>query len=361
MKQEKKTLLLIIDNLGRGGAEMMLVDLLPELNNKFEVILVTLTHKNEFKEAEIICKHRYVLGFTNKLSLISCVFKLKRIIKKHQPDLVHAHLIFSSLIARLASPANLPVLYSIHGELSKSDFNNSKLLTFLEKNSLRENHSLLAVSKVVLKDYEQTISRVNQSFVLHNFIANKYLESSFQIKNFKKFEPLKLVAVGNIKSAKNYDYLIRAFRLLEEYPVTLSIYGHTDHPLYAGLQAEIDRDHLKILFLGAIENVPDKLMNYDAFVMSSQNEGFGIAAIEAMACGLPLLLSDIPVMREISQENALFFTLDEPKQLADLIINILHNKFDLKRLSEEGPAIVKNYSKDKYLEKLVSIYQQIMG
>ncbi|MEO6681929.1 MAG: glycosyltransferase [Ginsengibacter sp.] len=360
MNQKKTTLLLIIDSLVKGGAEVMLVGLLPEIKIKFNIILITLSDKCEFKENEITYDYKYSLGFKDKFSLVSCILKLKRIIKKHKPGLVHAHLIYSSLIARIACPANIPLLYSIHGELSKSDFNNSKILTYLEKTTIKKNHSLMAVSNVVLKDYEKTISKISNSFVLHNYIFDEYLDQAIAPKIYHQTQSLKLVAVGNIKAAKNYEYLIKAFVHLKEYPVTLDIYGNTNQHLYEGLQAEIGRLSLKISFNGAIDDVREKLTNYDLFIMSSKNEGFGIAVIEAMACGLPTLLSDIPVMREITSENALFFNLGNPEYLSNLIKEILANKHNLSKLSKKGLMISKQYTKKEYIENLFGIYQQLI-
>jgi L-malate glycosyltransferase len=355
----KKTILIIIDNLTKGGAEMMLIDLLPQLNNKYQVILVTLSDKCEFDQQRIICKKRYSLGYRNKLSVITAVFKLKRIIKNHCPILVHSHLIYSSLVARLASPPYIPVLYSIHGELSKNDFNKSKILTFLEKNTVRKTHSLLAVSKVALVDYEKTISKIYRSFVLPNFIGDIYLQQSVR-NSFDSVESLKLVAVGNIKSAKNYEYLIQSFKDLKELPVSLNIYGNTQNSIYSKLQSEIDYYDLKIFFKGALKNIQKELFSNDVFVMSSKHEGFGIAAVEAMASGLPLLLSDLPVFHEITFDNALFFDLKNPISFVNLIKEIFEGKYKLDQLSHNGIKIAKQYSKEKYLTNLYSIYDQIL-
>jgi hypothetical protein len=59
----------VIDSLGRGGAETLLIGILPDLSISYEIILVTLTDLCDFKEEEIISSKRYSLNVTNKFSL----------------------------------------------------------------------------------------------------------------------------------------------------------------------------------------------------------------------------------------------------------------------------------------------------
>jgi glycosyltransferase involved in cell wall biosynthesis len=358
-EMKKPKLLLIIDTLKKGGAETLLVGILAQLNIKFEVILVTLSADCDFNKENIICSERYNLGFKRKTSLVFSILKLRRIIKKHVPALVHSHLIYSSIVARCACPHNIPVLYSIHGELSKNDFDNSKILRFIERNTIRENHSLIAVSNAALADYKKTIFKTNKTFILPNFIADHYFKQNVG-RDRNAFKSLNLISVGNFKAAKNYEYLVQSFRYLKDLPVSLKIYGNIYNPVYSQLQSDIHRYELEIVLKGPLESVQEELFNNDLFVMSSKNEGFGMAAIEAMASGLPLLLSDLPVFHEVTFDNALFFDLKDPMSFVALIKEILEGKHNLNQLSHKGIEIAKQYNKEKYLADLYSIYDEIL-
>lgn len=356
---QKLKLLIIIDTLKKGGAEVLLVGILPELNKKYEVILVTLSKECGFDEDQIICSRRYNLGFKGKFSFIPCVFKLKKIIKKHRPFLIHSHLIYSSLAARLACPTNIPLLYSLHNKLSETDFNNSKMLTVLEKATIKKNHFIVAVSQVVLEDYEQKIGQTDKKFILKNYIGDDYFLHETSSKNLNQLKEIKLIAVGNIKKAKNYEYLIQSFIHLKDFPVSLDIYGNTDCELFTELKSVIVHNNLHVFFKGVVSDVKSLLLNYDLYVMSSKNEGFGIAAVEAMASGLPVLLSDIPVLREITDGNGLFFDLNNPEAFSDMIKGVLNGNHNLNQFSERGIKTAKKYTKQKYLQNLFSIYDKI--
>jgi len=356
----KKTLLLLIDELGRGGAEILFMDILFELIQKYSVIAVILSDKFETDFQRMICDEKYSLGFKGKFSIIPCVQKLKKIIKRHNPSLVHSHLFYSSLIARLACPSNIPLIYSLHNEMSKDVFNNSKILTFLEKYTIKKTHSVIAVTDEVLIDYKNTIQKNNRSFVLKNYISADFFQKEIPTKDLSQLKEIRIVAVGNIKKQKNYIYLVKAFNYLKKYRISLDIYGIEDED-FNNLNEEIDRYKLPIVFKGPSANINEVLHNYDMYVMCSLYEGFGIAVVEAMALGLPLLLSDIPVLREVTFGNALFFDISNPQSFANLMEEIFEGKYNLNKLSTEGIKIAKeNYTKEIYLKNLFTIYDDTL-
>jgi glycosyltransferase involved in cell wall biosynthesis len=357
---QKLKLLIVIDNLKKGGAEVLLSGVLPELNDHFYVILATLSDECDFDEEEVLCKKKYSLCFKNKYSLFTCVSRLKKIIEKERPSFIHSHLFYSSVIARMACPDSVPLFYSLHNEMSKNVFNGSKVLTLLEKKTVKQNHFAIAVSEHVLKDYQTIIGKQETAFVLPNYISDQFFDTEKIENKIDGKKELKLVAVGNIKKQKNYSYLLNAFENLKNIPVTLDIYGAGSRKEEEMLQKEIDKNKLPVYLQGKANNVDEILTGYDLFVSSSAYEGFGISVIEAMAMGLPLLLSDLPVFHEVTLDNALFFQLSNPLSFSNLIINILEKKINLSHFSNKGIEISKRYSKEIYLENLFSIYGTVL-
>lgn len=357
---QKLKLLIIIDNLKQGGAEVLLIGILPELNDQFDVVLVTLSPEWDFPEEKILCREKYELGFRNKYSLLSSPGKLKKIIQKENPSFIHSHLFYSSVISRIACRDSIPLFYSLHNEMSKNVFNGSKVLTLLEKKTIKQNHFAIAVSHHVLKDYWAIIGKQKKAFVLPNYISNRFFNVQKIENKIHSRKELKLVAVGNIKKQKNYSYLLKAFENLKSFPVTLDIYGEGNKKEIATLQNEIDKNNLPVYLKGQARNVDEILTGYDLFVSSSAYEGFGISVIEAMAVGLPLLLSNLPVFHEVTFDNALFFEIKNPLSFSNLITDILENKIDLTHFSNKGIEISKRYSKEIYVEKLFHIYSKVL-
>ncbi len=140
----------------------------------------------------------------------------------------------------------------------------------------------------------------------------------------------------------------------------LVIYGNCNDESI--LQVEITKIWPARSLKGKSPNVYEQLKNYDAFSLCSIYEGFGISVAEAMATGLPLLLSDLNVLREISHNNAVFFDPYNEKDLADKIRRFKNGEYDATTMERKGKEISKaNYSKKEYVEKLLNIYSECIN
>lgn len=352
----KKIILIVIDSLGRGGAETMLVSLLKSLNEAYSIILVTLTSKLDFSEDEIICDVRLCLNYFSLKDIPKAVFKLRTIIKTYKPDLVHCHLFWSTIIGRLSVPKKIPFIFSIHSNLSKDVFETNKFLFILEKITYKRRHTIVSVSNATFKDYATHIGVKGKYYILNNFVQEVFFEQQF---NFSKqdFFSINLVAVGNLRTAKNYFFLLHVIKEIKNnIQIKLDIIG--DGNLRIPLQEFIDQHQLPVTLLGKRSDVETLLPHYNFFIMCSLHEGFGNAPVEAMAVGLPLILNDLEVMKEMSKGNALFYESGNEQSFAKLLLSLPYKKEELVRMSEKGKLIAKeNYAPEQYVTKLKKIYE----
>ncbi|HYC41325.1 MAG TPA: glycosyltransferase [Chitinophagaceae bacterium] len=349
----------VINDLGRGGAETLLVGLLPDLMRHFDVLLVTLRGSSEFSDEELAGVPREILGFDRVRKLPGAALALRRLLKKFQPDLVVSHLYWSTILARLATPKSVPFISNLHMPMSMGAFTpdfTGKVLKILERATYSRREAVIGVSHDVLKDYDSIIGLKGSSYVLHNYVNDAF----FNIRSNTTFgvgKQLRLVAVGNPRPQKNYELLIEAFSLLQSGAANCDIYG--DSPFRKTLEARVAELHLPIIFKGKAAHMSRRLPDYDAYIMCSKYEGFGIAAAEAMAAGLPLLLSDLDVLREVSGGNAVFFNPGDPADLAQKICEFREGKYPARDLSERGRKLAQEqYSREVYLEKLLRIYME---
>lgn len=106
----------------------------------------------------------------------------------------------------------------------------------------------------------------------------------------------------------------------------------------------------------------DKLYRQaDIFLWPSIAESFGHPLIEAMASGLPIIASDIPVNREICQEAALYFAPLNSKDLSDKIKMLMGSPVLQKKLKEAGIERVKEFKWQDHVKRLIKIFNQLHG
>lgn len=345
----------VIDSVALGGTENQFLSLLPDLAKDHEIVLVTLRNDDRPNLGQLPVSRRYKLDFSGPRSLLANAWKLRRIIRRERPDLVRAQLYWSSVAARLAAPRSIPLVFSIHSTMSEDGYLKRREALWLEKLTYRRRHGLISVSKHALEDFDRHVALKGRADVLTNFVNPQFVHEP---RDRTIAGSLRLVAVGNLKAVKNHAYLVEALKGMTE--VELDIFG--EGPEREALQQQIASTGANVRLMGVREDMWNVLADYDLFVMPSLYEGCPNAAIEAMAAGLPLLLSDIPVMREVSHGNAMFFDLNDPRSLAGLVKSILRGDVDLTSMSRRGSAIMEaNYAKSKYLERLNALYAEAVA
>lgn len=110
------------------------------------------------------------------------------------------------------------------------------------------------------------------------------------------------------------------------------------------------------------DKVLDKYKEADIFCLASEVEGFGIATLEAMSCGLPFVNSDIPVHKEILEASkaGLLFKSGDYLDLASKLELLIKDKKLYKQLSRNALDFAKKYTLDKMVKDTEKIYQSIL-
>jgi len=350
----EQPILHIIDSLTTGGAEILLKNTVNILK-EFRHVVVYLNKPDplikEFKgDVEFICLHHQ--GWKK---IPSTVLKLKKIIMHKKPQLVHSHLQISTICARLATNRSVPLLTTLHSTFSEDAFHKSRKSIWAEKLTLKKHHSLVGVSRHVVNDYLRLIPFRGKIFVLYNFIPDHFFNG---IPFNDSTDHLKCIALGNLKEAKNYHYILDIFSKLKEQNISLDIYG--EGRMRNDLQKRINSEGLAVKLCGQVKDPLSVFKEYDLFIQASMHEGFGLSVIEAMASGLPVYLSDIEVFHEITNDLAYFFLLTDSDEAAKLILQLKQNSEFRKQHVEQAYEYCRdNYSQKKYSNKLLEIYKNV--
>ncbi|HVT84670.1 MAG TPA: glycosyltransferase [Chitinophagaceae bacterium] len=309
--------------------------------------------ENEFPNINFIeSKHK-----SSFINLPLNIIELKKIIKRYKIDIVHSQLFWSNLTARLATPKSKKLFTSIQNIQSQSSLQ-SKKARIIEKWSYRRGETTFCVSNVVEEDYKMIVPGAN-TVTLYNFISEDFFKGAPSEKKSDDND-IKLIAVGTVKKQKNYSFLIKVFTELRKRNKTnihLDIYGKGN--LVDEMLGPISDLKINVNFKGEVLHLWNIYPKYDAFIMASLYEGCSVAALEAMASGLPLLLSDISVMREISNCNAIFFDLNSIDDCADKIIAFSEKKYNTQELVNNGNLWVNKIGrKSVYIKNLWEFYNK---
>ena len=355
----KKTILHFIYNLGRGGAEMMLVKVIKELKD-YNNIIVTLSPENHFKD-ELECDKYYCLNATSMVFFPKAVIGLKKIIKENNVDIVHSHLFWPTFIARIATPKKIPLITTIHAFIANSIEYRNLHMRMLDRITYRLRKTfIIAVAKGALEEYFSVLKlKPYKAYSLYTFVDLREFNPAFSVPSTLPGKNFKLISVGALRSQKNHQYLLEAFKKLKNENIELDIYGAGG--LDKKLQQIISENNLKVTLKGEVKNISQIINQYDVFIMSSTFEGFSLSVLEAMAMQMPVLLSDIKSFREQCKETAAYFALDNVDDLISKIKMLSTNKNKLVEMgSLAKERVMENFTLPAHMQGLRNIYSEVL-
>ncbi len=169
-------------------------------------------------------------------------------------------------------------------------------------------------------------------------------------------EPYAL-AVSSLDPRKNFERLVEAFEGISD--CRLLIVGGSNR-VFTG-QGGTGHAHPNIQFLGRVSDA-DLLRLYNeaaCFIFPSVYEGFGLPPVEAMCCGCPVLVADIPVLREVCGDAALYFNPFSKEDIRSTITDYLQRMSTLKeKMRRKGFDRVRLFSWDSSADKLLRVLEQ---
>lgn len=219
-------------------------------------------------------------------------------------------------------------------------------------------HAIITVSEFSKREIEETLQIVAEKI----YVINCSIPSYHKVDNILN-EPTKdaesyIVSVSSMDPRKNFIRLVEAFSNIEDKSIKLYIVGMQFKAFNTPDMQKLISEN--VILTGYLDDESLQKMYKNALfsVYPSLYEGFGIPPLESMSYGCPVIVSDIPALREINEDAALY---TNPLNVADMSskMDLLIRDIQLRKtLSEKGRLQVQKYSWDKSAQQVLELVKR---
>lgn len=329
----------------------------------YDISLLTMHEYDihEFNKNIRIFKLKYSVPLGYYLNM----FQAKKLIDEIKPDIVHAH--YASGYGTLGRLINYePTMLSVWG---------SDIYIYPYKNkfnmwNIKRNLDAADVIGSTSEDMKQQIIKVNGE-------DNDISVTPFGI-DVTQFSPIQkqtsnTITIGTVKSMEpvyGIDYLLQAFKIIltkvpQHIQLEFLLVGGGKVEFYRNLSKKLGIDHLT-RFTDQIthDEVPKYLNKLDIYCAPSLSESFGVAALEASACGLPVVVSNVGGFPEIVKENQTGYLVppQNTEVLANKILDLVLDENKRKSFGRNGRIFVlENYDWENNVDTMEKVYGNLLN
>jgi glycosyltransferase involved in cell wall biosynthesis len=296
---------------------------------------------------------------------------LNHIILKIDPDIVHAAIgtlpPYSTAAALIRN--KYPVLLTVHGIVAKeAKYGTSisyRIYTYFNK--LNEKYVISKIPNII------TVSPQAKDWICNKTKSNIHVIPNgvdfYDIQSIQTTDKLKhpaILVVGGLVKIKGMDVLLNAIPIIIKKTPDLHIYIAGSGSEESKLKKLVNKLNIEnyVDFLGFLSG--EKKYTYyksaDIYVQPSRYETFGIAILEAMACGKTVVASNvggIPFL-VIDGETGLLFENGNVRDLAEKILNLLNDKELREKMGKAGKKRAEEFTWDKIAKQTVEVYKEIL-
>lgn len=326
-----------------------------------EIVLFSLEHEVATIEIEDSIEIVYIKKISPRYiyQLSGLLFRLQ-FPKYGHFDVISVHYASSyGLFARYAKLKNY--ILSVWGsDVFKYPFYNKRNYKMIKKNL--ENASIVTSSSVVMKEKVKEITPEIQCTVIPFGVDL----TKFKPNTTKNRSKVKIIIAKRWEAHYGIETLIEASRVLVDkgFDFEVDIYGMGSlENSYRELIIKYNLEsYVNLMGYIANDNLPLVLAEADICVLTSHYESFGVAAIEAMACGVPVIATNTDGFTEIIENeiSGLIYPVSDYKALAEKIIYLSTNNRHAKDISENALQLVRNkYDFNRNLEQMNSVFEHI--
>jgi L-malate glycosyltransferase len=294
------------------------------------------------------------------------------VIINNDVDLLHVHYAIPHAAAAYMAKQilakegkRIPVITTLHGTditLVGRDKTYSPVVTF----SINESDIVTAVSQNLKEETIRNFKITKDIKVIHNFVDVKRFHRK-PVDAFKKLiapngEKI-LVHASNFRKVKRVEDVIAAYLLInKKMPATLLLLGDGPERPHLEASARQCESHNAIKFLGKQEQMEDILPISDLFLLTSDYESFGLAALEAMAAEVPVISTNAGGLPEININgySGYMSNVGDVEDMSKNALHILQDEATLRKFKTNALAQARKFDIDNIVPEYEALYKQVI-
>ena len=302
---------------------------------------------------------------------LSLASKMVEVIEYEKLDLMHVHYAIphatSAYLAReITHNKQLKVITTLHGT-DITLIGQHPSFRSVVRFSIEQSDGITAVSNFLKDETIQAFDIHKPIEVIPNFVPDDFLSphSPEDVRACCRIQDeLIITHISNFRPLKRTPDIIGIMRhLVKKYPVKLLMVGDgPDRSLVEKRCHELDlcRD---VLFLGKQDNIADILYASDLFLLPSEHESFGLAALEAMACGVPCITSNAGGLRELNKNGETGFTVavGDITGFVSAIERLIIDEELRKKMGQNARRFaLSEFKADNIVQQYIEFYERIL-
>jgi glycosyltransferase involved in cell wall biosynthesis len=307
-------------------------------------------------------------GFGTVGAHVSVLRRLRAILRDGHFDLIHAHSAQAAVLARLVRLAGAPPLvYTAHcfGFLAGIPPTRAKIVLAIERALAPLTTAFIDVSEHERREATALrVGRPERHHVVRNAsVACPDVDPDAELLAFRGRSAL-IVTVTSLRFQKGVDVFLRALpRVFDELPdVRAAVVGNgPEGPSLSALADQLGLGESRRLLMIPFEGPSARYLRCaDIYVLASRWEGLPIGALEAMACGVPQVVSDVDEEEGVVPDTGMIVPSDDPAALANSLVELARDHDRRRRMSEASRARhAALFTPSRMVAETIAVYESV--
>jgi len=305
---------------------------------------------------------------------LSLSVKMSEVIEAEKLDILHVHYAMphatsAYLAQKMVGEDKIKFVTTLHGTditLVGSHSSFYKITKF----SIENSNGITCVSNYLKKSTEEIFKIKKDMRVIYNFIdTGRYKRESLDRENLDFLKHIKkgdkvISHISNFRPVKKIQNIIKAFcKISREVQSKLLLVGEGPEATRCKIMVEKLKLEDKVFFLGRYDNIIPVLSASDLYMLPSKNESFGLSALEALSCSVPVIGTNAGGLSEVVIDGQCGYLCDpnDIKSLANRAIEILCNEELAKKMGQEARKRAKLFDSSIIVPQYIKYYNEVLN